>query len=218
MNYFSNIFGLVTKNDPITENGGLFFAHYLVLKLMLGMPITIDDTKLFHEKMVNSYVSAGLFLRSKHHKERTVSQDEQTGFFVSSYILKTWHRESIKEKLIKGFGNYPATGSSKFYNPASYYAWAVLSDSKFQYIFAPFYTLNILISSNKQKNNTSSKLLYLTELYCMKNESLYSYFLWKYFTWRMEKMYGEKWIKSLYDIYFASEDIDYPLRELAGKI
>lgn len=218
MNYFSEIFGLITKADPGTENGGLFFAHYLVLKLMLGMPVTMEDYKLYHSKMANAHVEWGLYRRSKTHTTRTVSQDEQTGFSVASYILKTSHRFQIWDYMVKNFGNYPATGSTKFYNPGSYYSWALLAESKLSPLLAPWYTLNLLISTNKPKQDTSSKLIYLTELYTMKKESKYSEILWKYYSWRMEKMYGDKWIKALYDIYFGREDQDHPLRELSEKL
>lgn len=218
MNYFSEIFGLVTKNDPVTENGGLFFAHYLVLKMMLSMPITSEDYQIYMKKMSNAKVEYGLYLRSKEHKKRTVSQDEQTGFSSASYILELGHHKQIWEYIIEHYGSYPATGENKFYNPGSYYAWAVLADSKISFLLAPWYTLNLLISSNKPKENTSSKLIYITELYLMKEESFYSKILWKYFVWRMELMYGKKWIKSLYDIYFGGEELDHPLRILSRAI
>lgn len=218
MNYFSEIFGLVTKADPGTENGGLFFAHYLVLRLMLGLPISPDAYHIYQEKMSSAFVDYGLYLRSKHHKERTVSQDEQTGFSVASYILDTTHRFSIWRYMVDHLGNYPATGVDKYYNPGSYYAWAVLADSKLSPLLAPWYTINLLISTNKPKQDTSSKLIYMTELYTMKQKSVYSKLLWNYYVWRMELMYGEKWTKALFDIYFGGEDMDHPLRELVEKL
>lgn len=218
MGYFSEIFGLITKNDTITENGGLFLAHYMVLRLMLGLPIPHDAYLIYQEKMSSSFVEYGLYLRSKEHKTRTVSQDEQTGFSVASYALNTSHRFQIWKVLIANFGSYPATGVRKYYNPGSYYAWAVLAESKISFIFAPWYTINLLISSNKVAANTSSKLIYLDELYCMKDKSWYSKILWGYYSWRMEKMYGAKWVAVLYNIYFANEDLDHPLRELSRRI
>lgn len=218
MNYLNEIYGLITKNDPASENAGLFFAHYLVLKLMLGIPITNDDRYIYLMKMQNAHVEYGLYLRSKNHKDRTVSHDEITGFIVSSHILKTEHRFFIWEYLVKHYGNYPATGDNKYYNPANYYAWAVLTNSRLSFLFAPLYTINLLISSNKEKGNTSSKLIYLTELYCMKDKSFYSKMLWKYFTLRMELMYGEKWINALYEIYFNTENDDFPLLKLSRML
>lgn len=218
MEYFSDIFGLITKSDPTTENGGLFFAHYLVLKIMLGLSLEKFDYNIYLEKMNGSFIDYGLYLRSSQHKERTVSHDEITGFMVGSYILGTRERFAIWEKLKKGFGNYPATGSSKFYNPGNYYSWALLGESKLSPLFATWYTVNLLISSNKSAKDTSAKLIYTTELFIMKEKSWYSNILWKYFSWRMKLMYGEKWVKSLYDIYFASEDLDHPLRKLSREV
>jgi hypothetical protein len=218
VNYFSIIYGLITKADPTTENGGLFFAHYLVLRMMLGYQVSPYDQVIYATKMSDSFIDYGLYLRDKTRKDVTVSQDEITGFFVSSHILKTTHRFSIWNTLIKHLGSYPATGATKFYNPGSYYSWAVLGDSKLSFIFAPWYTINLLISSNKPKSNTSTKLLYLNELYLIKDLSWYGDLLWQYYEWRMQVMYGEKWVAALFDIYFASEEMNHPLRELSHKI
>ncbi len=218
MDYFSEIFGLVTKNDPTTENGGLFFAHYLVLKKMLGLQNSPYDNAIFNLKMNSALVENGLYKRSSYHTTRTVSQDELTGFTVASFLLKTSHRFSVWNYLAKHFGNYPATGTTSFYNPGSYYAWAVLGESKISFLLAPWYTLNLLISTNKNKQNTSSKLIYMSELYVMKDLTAYGDFLWQYYEWRMQTMYGEKWVAALIDIYFGGEDLDHPLRELSRKI
>lgn len=218
MNYFSSTFGLVTKNDPTTENGGLFFAHYLVLKTMLKeLPVQMDDV-IFENKMNAAQVDPGLYLRSSFHKTRTVSQDEQTGFAVAAYLRGDYRGREIWNYMVDHFGNYPATGTFKTYNPGSFYSWAVLAGSKISFMFAPLYTINMLISSNKAPSNTSSKLMYLTELFCTRNESLYCLVLYKYFIWRMGKMYGDKWVQSLYDIYFSTEDLDHPLRALSRRI
>lgn len=218
MNYLSDIFGLVTKHDPVTENGGLFFAHYLVLKLMLGIQITPYDHHIFLSKMDNANVSYGLYLRSKNHQNRTVSHDEITGMIVASYILKTLHKGFIIETLVSNYGNYPATGENKYYNPANLYAWGTLTSKKWAFLAAPLYTINLLISSNTEKGNTSSKLIYLTELFVMKEESLYVKMLYKYYTWRMTQMYGVNWVKELYAIYFASEGADHPLIEMSRRL
>jgi len=217
MNYFSNIFGLVTKYDPTSENGGSFFGYYLVLKLMLGEPITQQDIDLYIQKMQNAYISKGLYLRSSHHKERTVSHDELTGMIVTSKILKTKHAEEIADRIISGFGNYPATGELKIYNPADYYAWFTLTKKPFAFLFAFNYTVNLLISTNIKKQDVDSKLNNMVELYLMKDMSWYSNLLWKYFTWKMEKTYGKAWVKELFDIYFWSETEDHPILMLSRK-
>lgn len=218
MNYLSEIFGLVTKADPGTENGGLFFLHYLVLKLMLGTQPSQADIQLFLAKMSGAYVRIGLYKRSATHNKRTVSHDELTGMIGTSTILNTYHGSDIVDFLNSNYGNYPATGERKHYNPADFYAWYIMTDRWYAGFFAPIYTINLLISSNKEKQNTSSKLIYMSELFIMKEKSVYSKLLWNYYVWRMELMYGKKWVKALFDIYFGSEDMDHPLRELVEKL
>ncbi len=132
--------------------------------------------------------------------------------------MRTKHRFDIWGYLVTHLGFYSATGVKKFYNPGSYYSWAILADSYISFIFAPWYTLNLLISTNKPKNDTSSKLIYLSELYCMKDKNAYGDFLWQYYEWRMQVMYGEKWIAALYDIYFGAEELSHPLRSLSRKL
>lgn len=209
----------MTKADPTTENGGLFFAHYLVLKRMLGMPMECTDYQVYQSKMDKAYVRYGLYLRSKNHPQRTVSQDEITGFMIASSILcYTSYRCTIWNFLASHFGNYPATGKNKFYNPGSYYAWALAADSSWSMILGPWYWVNLVISSNKPEHDTSSKLIYMTELYALKDKSPFATFLWKYYSGRMELMYGKKWIKALCDIYFWQEEMDHPIRQLAKKV
>lgn len=216
--YLSHIYGLVTKNDPGTENGGLFLARYLTYKKMLGIPVDQDDYNTYMSKMDKAYVKYGLYLRSANHTTRTVSQDELTGFMLGSILIRVSIHKAVWGCLVSRFGSYPATGKAHWVNPGSYYAWAILGDSSFSFMLAPWYTINLLISTNKEKNDTSSKLIYIDELYNMKDKSWYSKLLYKYLDWRMTKMYGVKYIKSLVDIYYASEDMDHPIRELANRI
>lgn len=218
MNYFSNIFGLITKYDPTTENGGSFFGYYLVLKLMLGEPITQQDIDLYTQKMEGAHVSKGLYLRSSHHKNRTVSHDELTGMIVTSKILNTYHAGLIVNRIIGGFGSYPATGQLKLYNPADYYAWFTLTNKPFAFLFAANYTINLLISTNIKKQDADSKLNNMVELYLMKDISWYSNLLWGYFVYKMKKNYGEFWVSELFDIYFWSETEEHPILKLSRKI
>ena len=218
MDFFSPIYGLVTRHDPVSENAGLFFLHYLVLKLMLGQHVSLNDYQLFYSKMDNSKVANGLYRRNKTLVDRTVSHDEITGMIGTAYIIGSHHDIDIAHYLVSNYGNYPATGVNKYYNPANYYAWLTLTGYKLAFLFAPLYTINLLITSNKEPGNTSSKLMYLDELYLLKDVSFYGKILWTYYVWRMKLMYGEKWIRSLFDIYFASEDMTHPLRDLSHKI
>ena len=218
MKYLSEVFGLITKADPITENGGLFLAHYLTLKLMVGTPNYFQDQIYFYEKMYRARVSQGLYRRSERHQIRTVSHDEITGMIVGSHVLKTFHRDDIMGYLEKNLGFYPATGEIKFYRPSNYYAWGMLSERSWTSIFFPMYFANFLVAINKDKQQTSSKLIYLTELYHMKDLSPLANYMWKLFKVQMSSQYGERWIEALYNIYFHSEDEDHPLKYLPKQI
>lgn len=218
MNYFSEIFGLITRHDPTSENAGLFLAHYFVLKLILGEPILEHEKLIFLEKMANAKVSEGLYRRSKHHTQRTVSHDEITGMLISSKLLKTDHGDKIMTYLEKNFLNYPATGVPKFYQPSNFYMWGLLSSRKWTSIFYPFYMASFFLSIKKPKSETSSKLIYFIELYTTKDFSFGTRFLWSFFVEEMKKQYGEDWIKELFEIYFNGEQEDFPIFKLSRRI
>lgn len=215
--FFSLIFGLITSHDPTSENSGLFFAEYLTLKAACEIRPSEFDKSIYESKMANAYVNKGLYLRSKHHQNRTVSHDEITGMIVGSYVLKTQHRYDIIKYLEQHDGNYSATGKDKRYSLADYYAWLTLTGRWQAAIFAPFYTANLLISIGKDKEKTSSKLLYFTELFHMRKISDYSDFLWRVYKKKMESQYGKEWIKELFAIYFSREPKDHPLIYLSER-
>lgn len=215
MQYFSPVLGLVSSHDTTTENGGLFFSYYLILKQMNKLPITSSDYSLFLQKMQNAKVAHGLYLRSAHHTGRTVSHDELSSMIISSSILQTSHGVAIAEYLKHSNGNYPATGVSKHYNPSNYFAWYNISGVDGHTFFPKLiYIASLVITCNSPKSETSSKLIYLAELYTLRKQYPK---LWKYYTGKMEDQYGPMWVKELFAIYFHTETPDYPLRELSSK-
>lgn len=218
MNYFSEIFGLITRHDQTTENAGLFLAHYFVLKLILGEPILEHEKLIFLEKMANARVSEGLYRRSKHHTQRTVSHDEITGMLISSKILKTGHGVEVMDYIERHFLNYPATGVAKFYQPSNFYMWGLLTGRRWTAVFYPFYAASFFLSIRKPKIETSSKLIYLIELYTTKDISFSSKVLWTFFVAEMNKVYGKDWIRGLFEIYFNGEHDNFPLLELSRRI
>lgn len=215
MQYFSPSFGLVTSHDKGTENSGTFFMYYLILKQMNKLPLTTFDMDIFLQKMQRSKVAPGLFLRTENHPQKTVSHDEITSMIVTSSILQTNHGVQVAEYLKHSNGNYPATGVSKRYNPSNYFAWYNISGvNGFTTIPGIIYTISLIITCNTPKQETSSKLLYLAELYTLRNKFPR---LWKYYTKKMKEQYGEFWVKELFAIYFHTETADYPLIELSRK-
>ena len=168
--------------------------------------------------MANVRVSEGLYRRSKHHTERTVSHDEITGMLISSKLLKTDHGDKIMNYMEKNFLNYQATGVPKFYQPSNFYMWGLLTDRKWTMFFYPIYAVSFFISINKAPKETSSKLIYLIEFYTTKDKSFSSNLLWKFFIVEMKKQYGEDWIKELFEIYFNGEQEDFPIFKLSRRI
>lgn len=211
MNYFKAGYGLVTKHDPVTENCNLFYAQYLALK----NPHERSDFNFFTINMVTKWNRKhGVYNRRSGYDTRSVSHDEITGWMVSSYLLQTSHKDSIWHHLKTHFGAYNNTGKPLDYlpfNPANYYAWGELVGAKYHKIFLPFYLINLLIASSKDKMNTSSKIIYWLELSVLPktwvNQQMKAIFERK-----MKAQYGEHWLRGLYEIYFASEDRnEFPL-------
>ncbi len=218
MNYFSPIFGIVTNNDPQSENGGSFLSYFYTLKKMAGEPVGQDEKFIYHDKMHGAYMEKGLYRRSSYHDKTRVSQDEISGFIFGSKQLDTFHAKDVMDYLKENKGNYHATGEDRFYSQGDYYSWDLAVYSKSSKFRAIWYSLNLLISSNKPKENTSSKMIYLNELYNIKDISPHAKRLWNYYVWRMNKMYGANWIASLYSIYFHTENSDHPLLVMANKV
>ena len=215
MQFFKPTFGLVTSRDVQTENSGTFFMYYLILKQMNNLPITAFDYSIFLEKMQAAKVAHGLYLRTAHHTNREVSHDEITSFIVTSSILQTSHGPAVAEYLKHSNGNYPATGASKYYNPSNYFAWYKISGVKGHTFFPSLiYVASLIITCNGPKTESSSKLLYLAELYTLRKQYPR---LWKYYTGKMEEQYGPFWVRELFNIYFGAENSEYPLIKLSRQ-
>jgi len=208
INYISMIYGLVTKHDPITENGGSFLAA-LAAHTPTAIVLSAFSSKMRLAKQPN-----GLYARSAKHLSRSVSHDELTSFFATSKIFNTSHRFEIWKQLKANFGAYPAIvmGKSDYlpFNPANYYAWGQYVDSKLSYLFLPFYIINLIETCNDDKNETSSKLIYNLELTTMPKNAI-NKALFSYFEKKMKKQYGEKYLLELRKIYFPKETPDFPL-------
>jgi hypothetical protein len=208
MVYISMIYGLITRHDLTSENGGIFLAA-----LAAHTPNAIVFSA-FSSKMILAKQPNGMYARSAKHLQRSVSHDEITGMLATSKIFNTSHRFEIWKQLKSNFGAYPAIvmGNSDYlpFNPANYYAWGQYVDSKISYLFLPFYIINLIIASNKNKSETSSKLIYNLELTTMPKNAVNKALL-SYFEKKMKSQYGEKYLLELRKIYFAGETSDFPL-------
>lgn len=208
MEYISMIYGLITRQDISTENGGSFLAA-----LAAHTPNAII-LSAFCSKMRLAKQSNGLYARSAKHLSRSVSHDEITGMMATSKIFNTSHRFEIWKQLKANFGAYPAIVMDKSdylpFNPANYYAWGQYVDSKLSYLFLPIYIINFLISTSKPSQETSSKLLYNLQLTTM-SKNVINNALFSYFENKMKSQYGENYLLEMRKIYFNQETPDFPL-------
>lgn len=209
MVYFSEIYGLVTKHDPVTENGGLFLAQYVASN-------PSEEVKnLFLKKMDLSKTEGGFYKRSAEHKKRSVSHDEITGMMATSFVYGTIHKDIIWSQLKRNFGAYPAVKAdfSDYlpYNPGNYYAWGQYAGSKMSYVYFPVYFANMALALSKEKQQTSSKLIYWLELETMPKNYMNN-FLKKFFVKKVKAQYGENYLYEMRKIYFNQEDeYEFPL-------
>lgn len=206
--YISMIYGLVTKQDSTTENGGSFLAA-----LAAHTPTALVFSA-FHSKMKLAKQPNGMYARSAGHLKRSVSHDEITGMMTTSQVFNTPHRYEIWKQLKTHFGAYPAIVMDKSdylpFNLSNYYAWGQYANSKLSYLFLPFFIVNLIVASNSKYQDTSSKLLYNLKLTTLPktatNKALLSYFEKK-----MKAQYGDKYLLAMRKIYFNQETPDFPL-------
>lgn len=212
MNYFKDGFGLVTTNDPNTENANLFYAQYLSLKERTNT----EDLIFFRRNMRLKLNERGLYNRRsiEPNPVRSVSKDEILGWLVASKILDTEHGVNIWEHLLAHFGSYNNTGRILDYlpfNPGNYYAWGQIVGSKLSLLFLPFFVVNLIICCNQEPKNTSSKIMYWLEFKNMP-DSFINKQLSKYYERKMKAQYGENYLLGLYNIYFNMESrSEFPL-------
>lgn len=212
MEYFKSGYGLVTENDPTTENCNLFYSEYLTLKKQH----TEQDVAFFSENMKLKINDRGLYNRRSGETlpVRSVSKDEILGFLTASKILNTEHRFIIWKHLITHFGSYNNTGRLSDYlpfNPGNFYSWGQLVNSKLSYLFLPMFIVNLVITCNKKPQDTSSKIMDWLEFENMP-ASFINNLLKKYFEKKMRAQYGEKYLEGLLNIYFSMESkTEFPI-------
>jgi hypothetical protein len=217
MKYFSEIYGLVTDGDPVSENGQLFLTEYIFLS---G---STEYNSLYNAQLLNSKVEKGLYHRNPLLTKRTMSHDNLVSIFAWSKQFKTSHRFEIWNYLLKHFGTYDNTKGrseqfSKYlpFNPANFFVWGLAADSILAYLFLPFFVINLVLTCNKPKENTSGKILTWVELFPLQNNFI-CVLLNKYFTYKMKKMYGENWLKELMNIYHGNNSKEFPINKLYGE-
>ena len=232
MEYFSEKYGLVTDNDPESENGQLFLAHYsLVLDSLY--PKKIDQIEYISERVKadvtlirqldNSCVETGLYHRNIDLSDkRIMSHDNMSGIMAWSFLRSTGHRFSIWNYLVKHLGTYDnSQGKSKQlsrflpFNPSNFFVWGLCAESKLAYLFLPFYIPSLILACNRPKEDTSGKILAWIELSVLQDNFICRH-LFKYYEKKMKKQYGEDYMKELINIYHGKNSKQFPLNNIYG--
>lgn len=235
MEYFSTRYGLVTDNDPVTENGQLFLATFLLLcRHSISEDLSWYAASVMREQLYNSRVQAkpitlpptyirGLFHRNPDLIDRRImSHDNMSGIMAFLYMDDTADRFYIWKYLLTHFGTYDnSLGKSKQlsrflpFNPSNFFVWGLCADSKISFLFYPFYWANLLITCHKPKADTSGKILTLVELIQFRNHWLAKH-CWKYFNRKMIEQYGFIWQHELMRLYHGKNSPEFPLRKYLG--
>ena len=202
-------FGLVTENDPTTENANLFLAQWHILK-HAKEGLTEADRDWFMANMTSKKNADGLYNRRSIEgvPVRSVSQDEILGFLVSSTLLSTPNADKIWKHLITHFGTYNNTGrlrDSLPFNPGNFYSWGQIVGSKLGYLALPLYIINLLIAIHKDPNNTSSKIMLWMEFATMPKTHI-NKILHSIYENEMIKQYGSDYVSFLLHFYHGAEN------------
>lgn len=218
MEYFSKKYGLVTDNDPVSENGQLFLAHLLLF------PDGFGNAGTMLKQLKNSKVEEGLYHRNPDLVDRRImSHDNMSGIMSFSYEFQTTHRFEIWKYLIRHLGTYDnSKGKSKQlsrflpFNPANFFPWGLCAQSKLAYLFLIFYIPSLIISCNRKKEDTSGKILAWIELFPHRTNNVAKH-LFRYYERKMKAMYGEEYMKELVAIYHGRNNTkEFPLNKIFG--
>lgn len=224
MEYISRVYGLVTDNDPTTENGQLFLVDYIFLLEQNNKNLeSIFASDIMKTQLALSETKVkGLYNRNPMLQTRTTSHDNLSAIFAWSASRQTQHRFEIWKYLIKHFGTYDNTeGKSKQFsrylpfNPANFFAWGLSANSLLAYLFFPMFLINLIIASNKPKGDVSGKILSFVEMFPLQKNFLVK-ICYKYYTNKMIKMYGENYHYEIRKIYHGGNSKDFPINKLLG--
>lgn len=224
MEYISRVYGLVTDNDPTTENGQVFLVDYAFMLDQRNLNIEeIMLRDVFKTQLELSKTdTVGLYNRNVMLQTRTMSHDNLSAILSYSYFIKSNHRFEIWKYLLKHLGTYDNTqGKSKQltrflpFNPANFFIWGLCAESFLAYLFLPFFIINFLITCAKPKDDTSGKILLNIELYSLKNNFIINLF-YKYYNKRMIAQYGIEYKTELRKLYHGGNSADFPINKLLG--
>jgi hypothetical protein len=233
MNYYSERFGLVTDQDPTTENGQLFLAEYSILYHTNNRTDfdPFENARAFNlmvTQLRNSYTGIpGLYHRNPELIDRRImSHDNILGIVCWSKYFGTGHAISIWDYTVKHFGLYDNTqGKSKQlsrflpYAPQTLFIMGLCAESKLLYvlfpILFPFFFFNLIWDCFKKREETSSKIIDWLTFQAL-NDIWYMKLLNRFFEYRMRKQYGEDYVKELMRIFHGGNSKEFPINKILG--
>jgi hypothetical protein len=219
MEYLSEKYGLVTDNDPVTENGQLFLEELRQLT-----PEDKSLNELMNTQLLNSRVESGLYHRNPELSDRRcMSHDNLEAIFAYSFSTKTPHRFTIWSYLLWHCGTYDNTKgkTSQFqkylpFNPSNFFIWGLCAESKIYLLFFPLFLITLVISCNKPVSDTSGKILSSVGLTPHKDHWIVKYF-YRYYEKKMKAQYGDDYLKKLLTIYHGSNSTEFPILKVLNK-
>ncbi len=218
MDYLSTTYGLVTDHDPTTENGQLFLTQLILLDTENAL--VYND--IMREQLMGSKVESGLYHRNPNLTTRTMSHDNLSAIFSYSFYNNTDHRFQVWNYLLKHLGTYDntknkSTQASRFlpFNPANFFIWGLCAKSNIYLLFLPIYVLNLVLSCNSDKGETSGKILNWVKLLPHKNHWLVKH-LFRYYERKMKIQYGENYLLELMRIYHGGNSKEFPINKILG--
>lgn len=233
MEYFSEKYGLVTDNDPVTENGQLFLATYALLLYYRGTEKHQQDyirtAELMKLQLYNSQTDEiGLYNRNPDLTDRRImSHDNLIGIMCWSHFMNTHHRVIIWDYLFEHFGTYDNSRDkspqlSRFlpFSPQTLFVLLLCSDSKLKLLLGsilfPFFLGNLIVGCNKPKKDSSGKILDFISLYALSDYKIIR-MCRKYYEKKMKKQYGEDYIIGLMNQYHGGNSKEFPINKLLNN-
>jgi hypothetical protein len=201
----------INHGNPRSENGILFHATFINL-LYLKKTYSQEALRYFYQDIMRqSTEKSGVFNRDATSKDvpykdrNENSKDNYIGISSGSYVCGySTICKLIAKHGISNFGIYNNVKPrfSLPMNPGSMFILLAFANYDFLCLFFyPIYVINLLISSNKTKKETSGKILDLLILPNLKHK-YYIKPLYNYYVRKMTKTYGENFVEELMKIYY----------------
>jgi hypothetical protein len=231
--YYSTFHGLELQpgvNLPYmrttTENGILYYAEFLMLLHIRGELDGLDRAR-FYKLVRDLQVCPGLYDRGAKEStnvpydiRRSISHDNIDAICAGSVICDYTFQDDVVSYGASNLGIFNNVKPRRVMpiNPGNYSPWLAMAGKKIWALhWLPCMLINMFIGSFKPKQDTSSRKLYLLELYAISSKRqnfVFNFIAKRYFN-SLKKKYGEYFINQIYSIYYPAS---HPLVEFSRGI